>query len=70
MPGASQLMSLTPMGRRAHPTLAEVAVLCLVHRGTRVFPIQARGKHLLIAEWPRKATCDTGNSSAWMRKES
>jgi glutathione S-transferase len=70
MPGASQMMSLTPTGRWAHPTLADVAVLCLVHRGMRLFTVRSWGKHPFIADWPRKATWDTGRSNAWMRKES
>jgi hypothetical protein len=46
------------------------AVFRLASRGLRLFPVQARSKDALIAEWPRKATCDSRNNSARMREDS
>jgi hypothetical protein len=69
MPAASQLASLTPLGRWAYSTLPEGAVFRLMRSDMRMFLVHARGEHPLIAEWSRKPTCVMGNSSEREGKE-
>ena len=43
----------------------EAAIRGLTERGFRLFPVAARGKRPLIAEWPERATCDVEALEAW-----
>jgi hypothetical protein len=44
------------------------AVLRLASRGLRLFPVQARSKHPLIAAWPQQATSEPQRLREWMQK--
>jgi hypothetical protein len=46
------------------------AVLRLVSRGWRLFPVQARSKLPLVAGWPQQASCEPERLREWMQKYS
>jgi Bifunctional DNA primase/polymerase, N-terminal/Protein of unknown function (DUF3987)/Primase C terminal 1 (PriCT-1) len=50
-------------------TQREAAVLRLASRGLRLFPVQARSKHPLIAAWPQQATSEPLRLREWMQKD-
>src|SRR2546427_4518678 len=63
--GAAHLSPSLPAHGTTQLTGSDVAVLRMARRGLRLFPVQAHGKHPLVAEWPQKATCDVETLRAW-----
>lgn len=43
-------------------------VLALAARGGRIFPVEARGKRPLVADWPNVATAHRETIRAWSRQ--